>query len=210
MSGDADANRVQINGEPVLVLASSPDCVVVLPGPKAVPGPAMLSIEGPGVRYTANTTLVSLECEYPGVPLEPGKKGLLVVHVRGSDRKLRIIVANKTPGVLRFVRGTSQEIVTSGGAQNVAAVKVEAISSGDYSFQALLLNTPDIPTAIRYLQLAEPIAPKDLQHALKGLVGRLTRHPSDVEAVRQQLDQIIYETIGGDLRTLLSAAGSAL
>src|SRR5271170_48557 len=36
--GDAEANRVKINGERALILAASPECLVVLPGPKASPG----------------------------------------------------------------------------------------------------------------------------------------------------------------------------
>jgi hypothetical protein len=210
LSGDADANRVEINGEPALVLGSSPECAVMLPGRKLAPGPAMVSIEGPGVRYEAITTLISLECEYPKPPLEPGKKGMLVVHVRGSDEKLRVVVENGTPGVLRFLQGPRQEIVTTGGAENIATVKVEALSSGDYSFRAHLLNSPDVPTALRFLQLAEPLAPPGLQHDIKNLRNHLAEHPRNFAAARQQLGQLISEAITGDFRTLLSAADSAL
>ena len=210
LSGDADANRVEIGGEPALVLASSPECAVMLSGRKSTPGPVRISIEGPGVRYAASTTLVSLECEYPKPPLEPGKKGALVVRVRGSEQKLRIIIENGTPGVLKFSQGTRQEVLTSGGAQNIAALRVEALSSGDYSFRARLLNEPDVPTALRFLQLAEPLAPAGLQHDIQSLRNHLADHPRNFEAARQQLGELISETITGDFRTLLSAADSAL
>jgi hypothetical protein len=210
LSGDADANRAQINGESALVLASSPECAVVLAGRRAAPGASIVSIEGPGVRYEAKTTLVALECEYPKPPLEPAKKGVLTVRVRGSDEKLRILVENTTPGVLRFLRGARQEILTSGGDPNIATVKVEALSSGDFSLQARLLNFPDVPAAIRYLQLAEPLAPAGLQRDIRNLRARLADHPRNFETARQQLGELISETIAGDFRTLLNAAESTL
>jgi hypothetical protein len=210
LSGEADANRVRINGDAALVVASSPECAVVLPGRKTAPGESTVSIEGPGVRYTAKTTLVALECQYPKPPLEPGKKGALTVRVIGSEQKLRILVENKTPGVLLFTRGAKQETVTSGGSDNIAVVKVEALSSGDFSLQARLLNSPDVSAAVRYLQLAEPVAPAGLQREIKNLRNHLAGHPRNFEAARQQLGELVSETITGDFRTLLSAAESSL
>src|SRR5277367_3536546 len=43
LRGDADANRVTINGEPALVLAASPECLVALPNPRVTPGAATIS-----------------------------------------------------------------------------------------------------------------------------------------------------------------------
>src|SRR5271170_6676295 len=48
--GDVDANRVSINSERAFLLASSPQCIVVLASPRALPGPAKLSIETPGAQ----------------------------------------------------------------------------------------------------------------------------------------------------------------
>ena len=45
LSGDADANLVKINGEFALVLAASPECIVVLAPAKAAAGPAKVSVE---------------------------------------------------------------------------------------------------------------------------------------------------------------------
>ena len=39
LSGRADGNLVKINGQLSLVLAASPECIVVLPGPKVEAGP---------------------------------------------------------------------------------------------------------------------------------------------------------------------------
>jgi hypothetical protein len=214
LRGDANDNRVQINGEESLIVAASPECMAVLPGPKAVPGPAKISVESPGTGWTVATTLVSLEFEAPNPPLIPEKKSELVVRVHGSDQRLRIIAVNETPGVLRFLRGDAQELVTSGGAANFAALKVQAIRSGDYSFHARLVPAPDADAARRFLEAAQPLAEKDLQPVIKRLAKQLARqlthHSRDWEKIKDELDRIAAQTIAGDFRTLLDAARSAL
>jgi hypothetical protein len=208
--GDADANHVQINGERALILAASPTCLVVLPGPKASPGPAVITVQTGDAQWKAATTLVSLEFDSPPSALIPRKKSKLAVRAKGVVEPLRIVVENQTPGVLRFVRGDAQELRTSGGENNLAEIEVQAIRSGDYSFHARLVSPPDPASAARYLQAAEPLASKDLQHRLRNFVDRLARRPKDSEKVRRQLGQVISTTIAGDLRTLLEAAEAAL
>jgi hypothetical protein len=210
LRGDADANSVRINGQPALVLAASPECLVALPGQGTKPGPASLTVEAPGVQWSATTMLVALEFETPTPALEPGRKGQLIVRVHGSSQKLGIVVQNKTPGVLRFLKGDAQEIFTSGSPENFVAVKVQAITSGDFSFRAYLIPAPEIPEAERYLLGAVPVAPKDLQRDIKSLADRLAHHPRDAEIVRVELQQIATQTMAGDFRTLLDAARAAL
>jgi hypothetical protein len=210
LRGHADDNRVQINGEASLVVAASPECLAVLPGPKAVPGPAKISVESGGTGWTVATTLVSLEFEAPNPPLIPERKSVLVVRAQGSDERLRIVAVNETPGVLRFFRGDAQELVTSGGAANFAALKVQAIRSGDYSFHARLVPAPDVDAARRFLEAAEPLAEKELQPEIKRLAKQLARHPRDWEKIKAELDRIAAQTIAGDFRTLLDAARSVL
>lgn len=62
---DADANHVRLNGEAALVMASSPECLSVMPGPEAATGPAEISIQTASGQWTAHTTLVSLEPQFP-------------------------------------------------------------------------------------------------------------------------------------------------
>jgi hypothetical protein len=210
LRGDADADRVKINGEPSLIVAASPDCLAVLPGANAEPGPAQISVASTGTEWTTATTLVSLEFEPPNPPLMPEKRSSLVVRVRGSDQRLRIVVVNETPGVLRFLRGDAEELLTSGGPRNFASLEVQAIRSGDFSFHARLVPAPDTEAARRYLEAAEPLAGKDLQSEIKSLAKRLAHHPRDSERIQADLNQIVAQTIAGDLRTLLDAARSAL
>ena len=210
LRGDADADSVRINDEPALVLAASPECLVALPGSKAAPGPAKISLDAPGVHVAATTTLVALDFDAPAPGLMPDKKSRLSVRVRGSEDRLGIVVENKTPGVLRFVHGDTQELLTSGGPQNRAILEVQAVRTGDYSFRARLLPAADVAIAQRFLQASAALAPEEVRSEINGYVRRLARHPRDSAAVRHALGKILTQTITGDFRTLLNAAWEAL
>jgi len=207
--GEADANRIKINEERALILAASPECLIVLPGPNVAPGPASISVQTGEAHWTAATTAVSLEFDPPQPALAPEKRSRLMVRAEGTERPLRIVAENQTPGVLGFLRGDVQELQTSGGANNSSAIEVQAIRSGDFSFHARLAPTPDPAISERYLRAALPLAPRELQRRLKKLADRLARHPRDAEKVRRELSQIISTTIAGDLRTLLESADAA-
>jgi hypothetical protein len=210
LRSDADANRVRIDGEPALVLAASPECLVVLPGPKTPPGPAQISVETPNTQWTAATTLVSLQFDTPKPPWAPSRKGQLDVHVLGTEDRLDIIVENATPGVLKFTKGDRQEVRTSGGPHNSASIKIETIRSGDFSFHARLAPAPDVAASQRYIRAAASLAPKDLEHEVEKLVSELSHHPHNLEKVRRRLDEILSVTISSDFRTLLASARNAL
>ncbi|MGH9744944.1 MAG: hypothetical protein ACRD59_02390 [Candidatus Acidiferrales bacterium] len=208
--GDADANRVTMNGDRALVVAASPECLVVLPSPRATPGAARLSVESSGASRTAMVTLVSLQFEAPQPAPVPGRKSGLTVHVEGSDSPLAIVIQNETPGVVEFLHGDSQELKTTGGSRNIAQVEISAIRSGDYSFNAKLLLPPDVSAAELYLRAAVPLASRNLQRHVKAWADRLASHPKDQEKVRQEVIKMISTTIPGNFRVLLEAARSAL
>jgi hypothetical protein len=208
--GDVDANHASINGDRSFVLASSPECIVVLASPRALPGPAKLLIETPVGQWSATTTLASLHFDPPLPPLVAEKRSRLALHVQGTDQALRVWVENQTPGVLRFLRGDRQEVLTSGGPQNSAEIEVQAIATGDFSFHGRILAAPDAGVARRYLTAAEAIAPKDLQHVVKNLAERLTHHPGDTQKVWHDAEAILSTTMAGDFRTLMECAAAAL
>ena len=208
--GDADANHVTMNGDRALIVAASPECLVVLPSPRATPGPAKLAVDLSGAQQSATTTLVSLQFEAPQPAPLPGQKSHLTVHVEGSDTPLAITVQNETPGVLEFLKGNTQELTTSGGARNIALVEFSAIRAGDFSFNAKLFPPPDIAAAESYLRAAVPLAPKALQRRVKESADRLASRPKNKEKVRQDLAKMISTTIAGNFRTLLEAARAAI
>jgi len=210
----ADTNHVRLNGEPSLVIAASPECLSVMANSQAVPGPAQISVQTPSGQWTAQTTLVALAPEFPKPALLPGQKGKLMVRVKGSEQPLRILVANQTPGVLRFLRGDLQELLTSGGAENCAAIEVAAIRSGDFSFDARMEPSPDEDAARRYLEAATALADGGEQRDIKHLAERVAKEPGhnprNLDVSQRDLDKILSHTIEGDLRTLLAAARAAL
>ena len=209
--GDIEADHVTLDGDPALVLAASPECLVILPGPRAVPGTAQISVQMTRAPdWTGETTLVALHFDPPTPPLLTETKSNLVLHVQASDQPLNIMVENRTPGILRFIRGDAQKLVTSGGAQNVATIEIQAISTGDFSFRARLLPNPEPEVARRYLEAAAKIAPKDLQHQVQDLANRLEHSPRDVQKVSAAIQKILSYTMDGDFRTLLASAHSAL
>jgi hypothetical protein len=208
--GNAEMNRVKIDGQPSLVLAASPECIVVIPEPATAPGVAQVSIEGDSRPAQASLTFVSLAFEPPRPPLTAGKKGWLTVRAQGSSQPLRVMVENTSFDVLQFEKGDRQWVNTSGGAQNVARIRVQAIRSGDFSFRARVLPPPDPEAARRFLAASEPLAIGDLPHTLKQIEDDLARHTSDTAKVRADLDRMLEITSPSNFRTLLEAARSAL
>ena len=210
LQGSADQNSVRINGQAAAVIAASPVCLVALPGTNLKPGAASIDVEAPGVQWSAETTLVSLDFIPPNPPLKPGEKGDLLVHVDGSAQKLGIVAHNQTPGVLKFLRGDAQEVLTGGGTENIASLRVQALASGDFSFGARLLPSPNLSSAQRYLKAAQALAPRDSQHKLAELAERLLKHPKEASEIRIEVERIETTTIAGALKTLLEAAEDAL
>lgn len=210
LNSEADANSVRINGKAAVVLAASPVCVVVLAEPSSATGPASILVQAPGVHWEAATTLVSLELMAPNPALQPGQKGKLGVRVDGSTQPLRVTVEDSNPGVLRFERGDALRLTTSGGGTNVAEIKVQAITSGDYSLRARLIFAPNVPVARRFLIAAESLAAEGSRDRIFDLASRLESQPSASEKVQTAVDRIATRTMAGDLRTLLDAARDAL
>lgn len=210
LQGNADQNSVTIEGQPAAVIAASPVCLVALPSPRSKPGPASIRVDAPGVQWNATTTLVSLDFVPPNPALKPGQKGNLIVHVEGSSQRLGMTLQNQSPGVLKFLQGDLQEVVSSGNSENTASVKVQALASGDFSFGARLLPAPDFASARRYLKAALPLAPRNLQRKLADLTDRLGKHAKEAAEIRLEVERIAIGTIPGDLKTLLEAAEGAL
>lgn len=208
--GNAEANHVTINGERALVLAASPECLVVIPGSKAAPGPAEIAVDSATPPKQASFTLVVLDFKPPDPPLTPGDKGWITVAARGSDQRLHITVRNESPDVLRFMKSDVQELATSGGQQNVARIQVQAVRSGDFSLNARIVPRPNAEAARRFLRAAEPLAPPDVAHRLKKMDRDLAHHPKNAAKVRAELDGMLEATGPGDLRTLLEAARTSL
>jgi hypothetical protein len=212
-SGDVSADHVTINGDAAFVLAASPVCVVILPQARTLAGPVKIEVDAAGAHAAAASSLVTLDFAPPNPPLQPGRKGTLLVRAEGTADALRIVVENYSPEVIRFTRGETQELRTSGGTRNQVSIEVQAIRSGDYSLQARILPPSDPARAARYLEIAESIAPKspkNTQRELRAIAAHLAGHPSDPAKARAAIQHLSSEMPGGSLRTLLDAAAASL
>lgn len=208
--GNAEANHVEIDDDPALVLAASPECLVVIPGAKADAGAAQISVDSTTPAEQASVTLVALRFEPPQPALIPDETGWLTVRARGSHRPLRIMVQNQSFDVLEFQKGDVQELTTSGGSRNLTRIRVRALRSGDFSFRARILPPADTVAARRFLQAAEPLAIGDLARTLQKMERDLARHPKKADKIRAQLDRLLEITSPSDFRALLAATRSSL
>jgi hypothetical protein len=210
LRSDVNASTVTINGDPAFVLAASPECLVVLAQSRTMSGPAKIEVTSGEFHGAAATALVALDFFPPNPALLPGKKGRLFLRAAGTTAVLRVAVENGSPSVIHFLQGDTQELRTSGGAQNEAPIAVQAIRSGDFSFHARILPAVDLAAAARYLELAQGIAPKPWQGPLKSAIVRIEKHPRDADRARDELTRIAEATPAGPLLTLIEAARERL
>jgi IPT/TIG domain len=139
--GAADSNHVYLNGDPCLVVASSPVSLVALPGPSVPIGDVTLHVAVGGVdagQFPVSAVL--LEFSGPTETVNAGSTGKLIVHARGTTEPLLLEVRNGSPGVIQLFKGNLQRLKTSGGEENIAPVEVKFVTGGNYSVSARLLS----------------------------------------------------------------------
>ena len=202
--GDAREDHVTFGGDPAFVLAASPECLIVAASSRVIPGPAKILVSSPPQQWSADSVVIGLNFDPLRPALEPGKRSKLVLHAQGTTLPLRVLVENKTPGILQFVHGDAQQLTTAGGEQNAVSIEVMAISTGDFSFNARLLREPDVEMARRFFEAAALLAPPSAKGEVKKLAERLKKKPQEA-----------YKVVGGcaedgdadDRRGLPDAAG---
>jgi hypothetical protein len=209
--GEADANHVTLNGQPVLVLAASPIALVLLPGPSATQGPAQLVIEvGGRSAAPVPVTLVSWELMGPNKQLTPGEKGKLTVRVRGTDQRLTLEARNLSPEAVEMPRGNVQRVTSSGGSNNYAEIELQGVRAGEFSVGVRIvpgaLGLPDVDAARRQLVTARQFAPREWQERLERLIRRMESDPQDVPRFREELEKLLAEKPAGEFARLIEAA----
>jgi hypothetical protein len=140
--GAADSNHVYLNGDPCLVLASSPVSLVVLPGPRVPVGKVNLHVNIAGFdagQFPVSAVL--LEFSGPTDAVNAGTTGKLILHAHGTTEPLLLEIRNGSPGVIQLLKGNVQRLKTSGGDQNIAPVEVNFVKDGNYSVSARLVSS---------------------------------------------------------------------
>jgi len=139
--GLADTNHVYLNGDPCLVVASSPNSLVVFPGPPFRVGAVNLHVTVAGVdagQFPISAVL--LEITGPAESPDAGSVGKLILRARGTTDPLSIEVRNGSPGIILLTKGNVQRVKTSGGDHNIATVEVKFITAGDYTVSVRLVS----------------------------------------------------------------------
>jgi hypothetical protein len=140
--GAADSNHVYLNGDPCLVLASSPVSLVALPGPRVPIGDVQLHVTAAGVdagQFPVSAVL--LEFSGPADAVDAGSIGKLIVRAHGTTVPLLLEIRNESPGVIQLSNGNVQRLRTSGGDENIAPVEVKYVTGGNYSVSARLISS---------------------------------------------------------------------
>ena len=139
--GAADLNRVYLNEDPCLVLASSPVSLVALPGVHVPVGDTNLRVAVAGAdagRFPVSVVL--LEFSGPAEAMNVGTTGKLTVRALGTAAPLLLEIRNGSPAVIQLSKGNVQRVMTSGGEANEAPFEVKFVTGGSYVVTARLVS----------------------------------------------------------------------
>jgi hypothetical protein len=211
--GDADRNRIEIAGKRALVLASSPVQLVVMPPEGTITGSASLIIHEGDAEVSTNVALVSVSSSSTNAPVRGGKKGQVIVLVRGSAAPVDLDVRSLTPQVARFADGDDTSVQTRGGVDNIAVIPLKGIGAGTFSLKVSLHNTStsvDAPLAHDFLEAARKTATPDTANRLGSILKKLRSGYVDAQEIQRELRTILTESSSNDFRALVNAACRAL
>jgi hypothetical protein len=144
--GDADANRVMVDGKAALVLASSPTTLVVLPPADLDPGESLVELNC--AKHDAqpfSVRFVALSLEADSSPLTPGDHRTLTVRVRGTTSKVSLEARNLTPEIAELSGENSARVASSGGADNTAKFELVGRQRGNFVVSIHLTPTQGVP-----------------------------------------------------------------
>jgi hypothetical protein len=209
--GEADRNRIQLGGQPAVVLAASPESLVALPSPRAARGPTELVVEVDGERAApVAVTLVVLELASGRNRIRPGERAAVVVRVRGSEQRLELEARNHSPEVISLLGGDTLRVTTRGGSVNTAVVNVEGRRDGEFELRVRLMpppaGTPDVEAVRRTLLEALLAAPPEWAPRVEAVVRMLDDERRDVRRVQLEIERMLADHPEGELGRKLEAA----
>ena len=211
--GDADRNRVELNGKPALVLAASPLELVILASSKTAPGSTPLTVKTGVSHVSTEITIVNLLRDTIRRSLRPGKIGQLVLHVSGTTQPVKLDVQNVNPEIVGFQHGNREHVRTRGGTDNSATIEVNGRRAGQFSYVVTLEPQPgsaNVDAARHFLQAAEKLAAGGGNRRIETVLKKLRRRSPDIRGARKEFAKIRDGNARGDLQALIHAAGEAL
>jgi hypothetical protein len=130
--GDADKNTVTIDGQPALVLASSPNALTILPLDPP-PGLADVSVTcGRQEAASFKVLFIVLKLEADTSPMQPGQKRTLRVRVTGTQEKIQLEARNLAPDIAELEGGNPARVFSSGETDNKAEFFVAGKKHGNF------------------------------------------------------------------------------
>ncbi|MHB8753828.1 MAG: hypothetical protein ACYC92_02560 [Candidatus Acidiferrales bacterium] len=211
--GDADRNRVELDGRSAFVLAASPVELVILASPKTMPGSVPLAVKTGVSQVSTEITIVDLLGDTIRHSLKPEKKGQLILHVSGTRRQVKLDVQNMSPEIVGFQHGDREHVRTRGGADNSATIEVKGRRAGTFSYGVTLEAQPgpaNVGAAQDLLEAAEKLAVGGERRAIDNVLKKLRRQNPDILGARKEFAKISTGSGAGDLRALIHATGEAL
>jgi IPT/TIG domain len=209
--GAADSDRVFLDGEPCLVVASSPVSLVVLPGSQVPIGDVSLRVSVAGSdagQFQLSSVL--LEISGPPEAVNAGSEGELVVHARGTTEPLLLEVRNASPAVVQLAKGNVQRLKTSGGEENTAPVAVKFVTGGNYAVTARLISeeagSPGLELARKRLAAARKISSGEWSARIDQVLLKIDRTPQDLPQIRAEVKSMLDNNPSGPLAALLNSA----
>jgi len=212
-SGDADRNRVELDGKPAFVLAASPTELVILAPSKTAPGSARLAVRTGANEVLTQTTLVDVLPDTTHDIVRPGKKGNLVLHISGTTQPVELDVQNTSPGIVGFKHGDREHVRTRGGTDNSAEIEVKGLRVGEFSYAVTLQAQPGAPNvraARDFLQAADKQSAGDTRRRIENVLKKLRRQNPDIGGSRKEFAKMSVAISASDLQALIQAAGEAL
>lgn len=211
--GDADRNRVELEGRSAFVLAASPKELMVLASSKTAPGRVQLAVKMGAAEVSAEITLVDMLSDTFRDGVRPGKKGKLVLHVSGTTQAVGLDVQNMSPEMVGFKHGDREHVRTHGGADNSATIEVKGRSAGQFSYAVTLQpqsGAANVEVARDFLQAAQKLAASDARRRIENILNKLQRQNPDIRGARKEFAKMRDASATGDLQALIRAAGEAL
>lgn len=211
--GDADRNRITMDGKAVFVFASSPIQLIVMPAANLSPGQANLTITEGAAETVTDVTLIDIASLSSSNPqIRSGKRTEIVLLARGTESPLNLRIQSLSPQTVQFVQGSEAYVRTTGGLDNSAVLQLKGEGAGPFSFAISLESTSEkanVSVARDFLAAAQKTAEPNVANRIQKILRRLRAKNIDLAKVRNDLQQTPAQG-SGDFQALIRASRRAL
>lgn len=212
--GDADRNRITMDGKAIFVLASSPVQLIVMPAANVRLGQASLSItEGVAETVTDVTVVDVTSLNSSSTQIHRGKKAEIILIVRGTEEPLDLKIQNLSPQTVQLTQGSETYIRTTGGSDNSAVLQLKGESAGSFSFAISLESSvvkPNVAVARAFLAAAQKASEPEIANRIEKMLRRLQGKNIEAAKIRNDLQQLLTRGSPGDFHALIRASLRAL